>query len=49
MSEIYTILMICFKKTIDEHEDTPSLKVWETIDKNLDKKRLFRFSKNIIN
>ncbi len=34
-----------FKKAIDEHGDTPSLKVWEAIDKNLDKKKVVSISK----
>ena len=34
-----------FKKAIDAHEDTPSLAVWEAIDKNLDKKKVVSISK----
>ncbi|MDB5222575.1 MAG: porin family protein [Chitinophagaceae bacterium] len=34
-----------FKKAIDEHEDTPSAKVWDAIDKNLDKKKVVSISR----
>jgi len=34
-----------FKKAIDQHEDTPSLKVWDAIDKNLDKKKVVSISR----
>lgn len=34
-----------FKKAIDQHEDTPSQKVWDAIDKNLDKKKVVYISR----
>ena len=34
-----------FKKAIDGHVDTPSQKVWDAIDKNLDKKKVVSISR----
>lgn len=34
-----------FKMAIDKHEDAPSQKVWEAIDKNLDKKKVVSISR----
>jgi hypothetical protein len=34
-----------FKRAIDDHLDTPSDKVWDAIDKNLDKKKVVSISK----
>jgi hypothetical protein len=34
-----------FKKAIDDHLDTPSQKVWDAIDKNLDKKKVVSISR----
>ena len=33
-----------FKKAIDRHEEMPSSKVWENIDKSLDKKKVISIS-----
>ena len=34
-----------FKRAINEHEDIPSQKVWDAIDKNLDKKKVVSISR----
>jgi len=34
-----------FKKAIDDHDEVPSSKVWENIDKNLDKKKVISITK----